>query len=152
MSRPTWVHLLLWGRGQWELSCHPGTCAAGLHPPRGRGEAEDMGRRINRHIVARLIWGGWKETLDAGCQHLSRACQARHDTAGRRFWSQAERGTAVPQRGRWQGAGAGGWGRALMTAPTLVISLRHELLMVGYYTHRAENQFATIQLLDCSVL
>lgn len=68
-----------------------------------------MGGRINRHTVACLILGGWKEKPDAGCQRLSRACQALHDTAGRRFWSQAERGTGGPPKG----SVAGSWCRCL---------------------------------------
>lgn len=40
-----------------------------------------MAGRTARHIVARRIWGGWKET-DGGCRRLSCACQALHDAGG----------------------------------------------------------------------
>ena len=73
-------------------ACVPGDLASWPAASEARVSLRTMGRRINRHIVAHWIWGGRKEKPDAGCRPLSRACQALHDTAGRRFWSQAERG------------------------------------------------------------
>jgi hypothetical protein len=75
-----------WCGSQSELKpVSRGTAPAGP-PAQGQGELRRTIRgRINCHIVAPLIWGEWQERPDAGCQHLSRACQALHDAASRRF-------------------------------------------------------------------
>lgn len=89
-----------------------GTCPAGPHPLRGRGEAEDNGRvdKSPHCSPFDLGWVAGKLTEDVGiCHGPVRRCMTRQ--AGASGPRQRE-GRAVPQRGRWQGAGAGGWGRA----------------------------------------
>lgn len=69
-----------------------------LHP-RGAGvRLRTVGRRVITTLCSLFDFGG-VEGKAGDCQHLSQACQALHGVAGRRFWSQAERGTGSLPKG-----------------------------------------------------
>lgn len=66
---------------------------------RGAGvRLRTVGRRVITTLCS-LFDFGWVEGKAGDCQHLSHAGQALHGAAGRRFWSQAERGTGGLPKG-----------------------------------------------------